>query len=220
MRSAETSLALADNAYASTLTRAPFSGVIAKVMVEQGEVLSPGGAVARLVQLDPALVSVTVSDRDVVSLEPGLDVLVTTAAGASGVDAKIARISPVADTNTRAFRVEIDIPNAQRTLLPGMIVTVSLSVQLEPNLLSIPQYVLVTKRDGNGVFVLQDGVARWRAVELGRVVRDRVIIRSGVKVSEDVIVTGHRELADGDRVIVARKGTCCTRGRVDFGDDR
>ena len=47
--------------------------------------------------------------------------------------------------------------------------------------------------------------------------RDQVVVESGLEPGERVIVTGHRELADGDEVMVVREGTCCTNGRVTFG---
>ena len=51
--------------------RAPFPGRVASVPIELGESVGPGSPVARLVQLDPAVVDLTVSDRDVVALEDG-----------------------------------------------------------------------------------------------------------------------------------------------------
>ncbi len=198
--------------------RAPFDGVIAQVMIDVGEVLPPGGPVARLVQLDPVTVSVTVSDRDVLSLKEGLPVRVQSDARSQILDGKVARISPAADLRTRAFTVEIEVPNGSDTLLPGMIARVQLNVSLEADALSLPQDVLVTSRDGNGVFVAEGGVARWRPVALGRVVRDQVVITSGIKPGDEVVVTGHRELADGDKVLVSRAGTCCAGGAVKFED--
>lgn len=82
--------------------------------------------------------------------------------------------------------------------------------------LLIPSDFLVTRIDGNGVFVHEEGVARWRAVEVGGILRDQVVISSGLRSSEELVVTGHRELADGDPLLVGRRGRCCIDGRVDF----
>ena len=196
--------------------RAPFDGVLAKVYVEDGEVLPPGGRVARLVKLDPVTVSVTVSDRDVVNLTPGMPAKITTGAAPAPKDAVVSRVSPAADLNTRAFEVELDVNNAERDLLPGMITTVRLSLELSEAALAIPQHVLVTRRDGNGAFVVQEGVARWRPVSLGRVIAGQVIVKEGLALGDEVVVTGHRELVDGDPLIVVRSGVCCQNGAVHF----
>lgn len=200
--------------------RAPFAGTVATVDVEQGEIAPPGAPVVRLVQLDPIHVSLSVPDRDVVALREGMTVAVTTGATPAPVEGTIVHISPAADLRTRAFEVKVEVSNEAGRLLPGMIAQVQVvggeEEGVEPRVV-LPQYVLVTRLDGNGVFVEEDGVARWRSVEVGSVMRDQVIVESGLEGGERVIVTGHRELADGDEVMVTREGACCTDGRVTFG---
>lgn len=200
--------------------RAPFAGTVASVGVEQGEVAPPGAPVVRLVQLDPAHVSLAVPDRDVVALREGMSVSVTTGATPTPVEGAIAHVSPAADLQTRAFEVIVEVPNAEGRLLPGMIAQVQVANtqdEAAPPRVVLPQYVLVTRLDGNGVFVEEEGVARWRPIEVGSVMRDQVIVESGLEAGERVIVTGHRELADGDEVMVTREGSCCSNGRVTFG---
>lgn len=215
-QAAEVAHQLAEINAKRAVVRAPFAGVVAQRRVEQGEVLPPGGPVMRLVSIDPLEISVSVADRDVVNLEEGMPVNVTTGARSGLFEGKIARISPAADPNTRTFEVIVRIPKTDTTLKPGMIATVRISVALKGEALAIPQYVLVTQMDGNGVFVDEDGVARWHPVELGNVVRGQVVVTSGIEPGDRVVVTGHRELADGDALLVAREGRCCVSGQVVF----
>ncbi len=213
---AEAALAMAELRARRANVRAPFSGVVADVDVEVGEVVPPAGEIARLVQVDPIHVSVTVSDKDIVSLEKGLDVEIDTSARAERFAGKISSVSPAADLRTRAFEALVEVPNKERLLLPGMIATVSVRKPLGDSVLAIPQHVLVTRREGNGVFIHDDGVARWRVLELGRVVQSQVIVTGGLAVGEEVVVVGHRELADGDPLIVSRRGKCCSEGVITF----
>ncbi len=196
--------------------RAPFSGVIATVSLERGEVAGPGSTVVRLVKLDPAQVTLAVPDRDVVTLRVGDDAQVTTHAQSGVVAGTVSHISPAANLKTRAFRVVVDVPNPGGTLLPGMIAQVQVARTLAQDALVIPQDWVVTRLADQGLFVDEDGVARWRAVTLGDVVRDQVVITGGVGPGDRVIVTGHRDLVDGDSLLVAREGVCCTQGRVTF----
>lgn len=216
---AEAAFRLADIALQRATVRAPFSGVVAERRVERGEVIGMGGSVARLVRLDPIRINLSVSDRDIVNLREGMEVRVTTDARTGVFDGKIERVSPAASLNTRTFEVLVEVKNEAELLRPGMIATVRAKVPVEGDGISIPQYVLVTRLDGNGVFVEKDGIAQWRDVELGGIVRGQVLVKSGINVGDRVVVTGHRELADGDKLLVGREGRCCKNGQVVFGDD-
>jgi len=199
--------------------RAPFDGALAAVELEKGEVSGAGTPAARLVVLDPIKVSISVADRDVGLLEVGADVRVSVDALAEPRDGKIARILPAADIDTRTFIVEVEVANEDKALLPGMIARVEVEQSLQQDSLLIPQGFLVTQRESNGVFVVEDGFARWRTLELGPLVRDQVVIDSGLEVGDNIVVVGQRALADGDAVILSRQGTCCVNGRPSFTVD-
>jgi membrane fusion protein (multidrug efflux system) len=196
--------------------RAPFSGVVATVNLEIGEVAGPGSTVARIVKLDPAQVTLAVADRDVVTLRVGDQAQVTTHARSGIVTGVISHIAPAANPKTRAFRVIVDVPNANRDLLPGMIAQVQVARVLAEDALIIPQDWVVTRLADQGVFIDVDGIATWRPITLGDIVRDQVVISEGVSAGDRLIVTGHRDLVHGDKLLSARQGTCCTQGRVDF----
>lgn len=196
--------------------RAPFSGVVATVSLEKGEVAGPGTLVARIVKLNPAQVSLAVPDRDVVSLRVGDVAQVTTHARAGVVTGRVSHISPAANLKTRAFRVVVDVPNPDGDLLPGMIAQVQVARTLSDQALVIPQDWVVTRLADQGLFVEEDGIAHWREITLGDVIRDQVVVVGGVSVGDKVIVTGHRDLVDGDQLLIARGGVCCTSGRVTF----
>jgi len=199
--------------------RAPFAGVIVGLEVERGEVLAPGAPIGRLIQLDPLRVDVSVTDRDVVALRTGGDAYVTTAAVADPIKGTIARIEQAADLRTRTFRIEVSVDNADRRLLPGMIAQVSFAGKGRGDAIFLPQDLLVTQLDGNGVFIADaESIARWRPVTLGSIVGTDVEISSGIKAGERIVVHGHRGLADRDPLIITRQGTCCTSGRIVFDD--
>ncbi len=215
--SARASIKVAQIQVARAMIRAPFEGVIATVDLEEGEVAGPGTPAARLVQLDPAKVTLSVADRDVGSLRAGAEVHVSTDALAEARLGTIERIHPAADLETRAFTVDVTVPNSDSALLPGMIARVRIERELENDSIIIPQGFLVTKRDANGVFVVEDGIARWRPLRLGSMVRDQVVVEEGLSVGDNIVVVGQRALADGDSVILSRQGRCCSDGRPTFG---
>ena len=114
---------------------------------------------------------------------------------------------------------EVTVPNPDRALLPGMIARVELSHSVDEAIV-IPQEWVVTRLDGYGVFVEEDGVARWRPVDLGTVIRHQVVVKQGLSPGDRIVISGHQNLLDGDLLSVSRSGECCTDGRVVFGGDQ
>lgn len=214
---AEADVSMARSNLARTVITAPFSGTIGMVGVEKGEVTQPGVPAVRLVQLDPVKVVLSVADRDVVALEKGLPARVETPASGQILAGTISHVGPVADLSTRSFLVEVEVPNEDRSLLPGMIARVSVDKQITEGALLLPQQWLVTKLDGYGVFVIEDDVARWRDIKLGAVVRSQVVVREGLAEGDRIVVVGQHGLVDGDAVLIGREGVCCEDGRPSFG---
>ena len=101
-----------------TTIRAPFAGVLASRPVEIGDVLSPGGEVATLVDLDPLVIRADVAERRVGDIEVG-------AVGHASIfngpelDGTVTFVSPVADASTRTFTVELEVPNPNMSLRDG-----------------------------------------------------------------------------------------------------
>lgn len=215
-RMAAAGVAQAKNRLSRSIIRAPFDGVIATVGIEQGEAVGPGTPVVRTVQLDPAVVNLSVSDRDVVSLVPGTPVQVKAASRSEIFEGTVSRVSPAADLRTRAFPAEVEVPNPERQLLPGMIARVKVQRPVLQDAVVIPQDWLVTRRDQRGVFVVSEGSAVWRDVVLGEVIHDRVVVTEGLEPGEVVVINGHRDLVDGDPLIISREGRCCSEGRPVF----
>jgi membrane fusion protein (multidrug efflux system) len=138
--------------------------------------------------------------------------------GAGGLfEGTVAHIQRAADKKTRSFLVEVRVENPDAKLLPGMIASVELASEATTSRIVISQDWLVTGVKEVGVFVDDGAVARWHPVELGPVVRNQVVVEKGLKIGDRLIITGHRELADKDQLLVARSGVCCDDdGRVVF----
>lgn len=208
--------------------RAPFSGVVARLDTEVGEVAPPGAPLLRLVQIQPALVTLTLSDRDRALARVGARASVQLEARSGIFEGTVKRLASVADPETRAFEAAVEVDNADGQLLPGMIARVVLDTGVatagsgpaagegEPETLVISQDWLVTRPGAVGVFLEETGRARWRPVELGGILRKQVVVESGLAPGDTIVITGHRDLQDGDELLVHRRGTCCEQGRAVF----
>ena len=195
--------------------RAPFAGVIVDLSIERGEVVAPGAPIARLIQLDPVHVTVSVADRDIASLQEGSAAKVTAAGSSQPITGTVRRLQPAADLQTRTFMIEVEVDNPASKLLPGMIAQVAFASKGSADAILLPQDLLVTRRDGNGVFLLgKDETAVWRPLTLGAIIGTEVEVKDGLTVGDKVVSQGQRSLSQGDHLLVTREGHCCTEGRI------
>ena len=216
-KAAAAAIKTADVLVARSIVAAPFEGVVVTVDAEVGEVAAPGAPLVRVVKLDPVKVTVSLSERDVGALTEGMKATISTPARAGVLlEGRVTHIQRAADLKTRTFIADIEVENEGQRLLPGMIATVKLDASVTDTDLIIRQDWLVTRGDQVGVFVDEQGSAAWRSVKLGPITRDQVVVRSGIEAGESLVITGHRQLAEGDRLLVARRGACCVNGRVSF----
>lgn len=191
-----------------TRVAAPFAGQVANVRVVPGQFVRAGDELATVVELDPVRIEVQVLEREVAFLASGRQARVTLAAfPGETFTGTIRTINPVVDSTTRTARVTVQLPNAARRILPGMYARVSLDARRFPDRVLVPRSA-VLERDVDRrtlVFVLEDGVARWRYVTTGLGNATHVEIvddpdTPGVQPGETVLVDGHHTLTDGARV--------------------
>jgi multidrug efflux pump subunit AcrA (membrane-fusion protein) len=153
-----------------THIKAPFDGVVTRRGASTGDFVAADGrhglfAVARL---DPVRVVVGVPEADAGLVEPGVDVSVAlpTAAGPPAVG-KVVRTSWALDPGSRTLRTEIDLPNPDGKVRPGMYVVARLSAEL-PAAWAVPTAAVGKVNDESVVYLAQGGKAVRVAVQLHR----------------------------------------------------
>jgi multidrug efflux system membrane fusion protein len=125
LEAAEAAVTIAEVELSYTTIRAPFDGVIDSRLVEIGDFIDRGEAVARLVELDPMLIVTQVNERDIGRLSVGAPGQARLMSGPT-VTGTIRHISAVADGATRTFRVELEVPNLNRSIADGMTAEIAL----------------------------------------------------------------------------------------------
>ena len=109
-------------------------------------------------------------------------------------------LSPAATGKNRTFPAEVAIDNKGGELRPGMIVRVRLVRQVYEDLIVIPRDAVLERDTGYVVFVYEGGRAELRNVKTGPSERGEIVVLEGLKPGEDLIITGHRNLIDGQPV--------------------
>lgn len=189
--------------------RAPFAGVITKRYANTGSMIQAGISsqtqampVVRLAQNSLLRLTLPVPVNAVADIHDGDPVSVNVTTLGRIFSGKITRFSDSLSTATRTMDTEVDVPNRDGTLVPGMYAEVHLHLAIHPNVLSIP----VDAVDGLGttvqhVYVVRDGELHLAKVTIGLQTPTQVEILSGVHNGDRVVVGRHSGLADGEKVI-------------------
>lgn len=112
----------------------------------------------------------------------------------------ITRTTTVLDPSTRTLLVEIDLPNPNHRLRPGMFVAATLMLEEHPQALALLPAALVSDKTGTSVFVVEGGTAKLVAVKTGLDDGAWVEVLEGLQENMEVVVVGKTGLTDGQAV--------------------
>ena len=149
--------------------RAPFDGSVSARLTNLGDYVRPGTVVFRLVQDDPLKFRGEVPERDVPALKPGQAVRITVDPYPGEAFAgTVTRVGAASDPTARSLAFEAAVPNARsppaaRVLRPWR----RSVVRHEERAVAVPRAAVTTFAGVTKVFVVEEGVARERAVTLG-----------------------------------------------------
>ena len=199
----------------NTVITSPVNGFVSKRNVDPGAFVSQNAPVADVVDITRVRLVANVVEKDLKELETGNATRVQVDAfPGETFTGRIARVSPVLDPATRTAPIEIEIPNTDYRLKPGMYARVGITTQTRKEALVLPSTAVVDLGGRRGIFQLQGDTAVFRTVQVGTEQGAVVEILSGLTEGDEVISTGAGALRDGDRVAVAGR----TGGRGRRGD--
>ena len=177
---------------------APWDGVVSRVLVTDGNYVSPRAPLVEI--FDPAslVISVAVPEADAAAVRQGIVAAVSLDAfRGKEYQGKISRIYPDLDRRTRTRTVELELAEVI-ALVPGMFARVAVPMETVTDAVTVPDSaVLTTPQGGRVAFVVNDGKAALRLVKTGLEAGGRLQIVEGIRPGEQVIVAGHETLKDG-----------------------
>jgi multidrug efflux system membrane fusion protein len=205
----QTALALAELNQRDAFLRPPAAGIVQTRSVETGGYVQPGTVIATLVRREPLLLRFRVAETEAASLATGQEVRFRLrAARREDYRATITLVATAADERDRmvAITARIDDP-ARGDLRPGAFAEIEVPVGAAAEAPVIPQTAIRPSDRGFLAYVVEEGVARERVLELGlRTADGRVEVRSGLAPGERLVVRGAEALRDGARVVVQAAG--------------
>ena len=185
-----------------TRIKAPISGILEELDIEEGSVVFTGAAdtIGKIVDLDPITVVGFVSETRVASLETGVRGMVTLATGET-VTGVVRYIARTADEQTRTYRIELDIPNPQHTIRAGMTTIVKLPLATVPSHFLSPSILSLDDSGTLGVKIIsEESTVRFLPVTIISAESDGYHV-SGLPERVTLITVGHEFITDGEAVI-------------------
>lgn len=182
---------------------APFSGYVVSRSVERGAFMDTGTSAISLADLTRVKIVFGVPDTGLAQLRPGAVVHARIdALGVDAIPATVESVSPIADSATRAFRVEAIASNPQRKLSAGMVASVVISTPAVREQLIVPLSALVRGAEEHdfAVLALEGSTVRKRSVRIGVAQGSSVAVLSGLTANERIVQDGVARLKDGEMV--------------------
>jgi RND family efflux transporter MFP subunit len=190
---------------------APYDGTIIERRIDIGNLVTAGSSATttplyRITQDDPMRIFVDVPQSISADLmKVGVPARITSDdATQSGFEGKIARTAAAINPDSRTLRVEVDIPNPHRALVPGLYVQVTFDLETK-GLIQVPAAALLFRSKGPQVAVIDgNDVVHFRPITIARDDGDVLEIASGLLPGDRVALNIGDAVTDGEKVAVAR----------------
>ena len=179
--------------------------VVGERLVHEGALLSPNEPIISILEINPLLAVIHITDKDYFRVEKGQTAVISSNALPNRlVSGRIERIAPLLQETSRSARIEIEIPNSEALLKPGMFVNVEIEYKAIDNAIVVPVSSLVNRDNKQGVFLadLENKVANFVPVRVGISNSEIMEIIDPSSLSGYVVTLGQHLLADGSPIIL------------------
>jgi membrane fusion protein (multidrug efflux system) len=201
LQAARARVALARKAFADTVVRAPFNGVVAQRLVTAGDYVTKGMKIAVVVRVNPLRVQLTVPEQAISAVAVGQPVgFEVDAYPGRQFQGTIKYVSPALQADQRALTIEALVPNGNGVLKPGLFATARIEQPTKTPGILVPATAVQTSAGTSRVYVVNGDHVDERIVTTGETVGDLVEITKGLKSGERVATKNFAQLADGIRV--------------------
>jgi RND family efflux transporter MFP subunit len=198
----------------NTLIKAPFSGVVTGKYFENGEMYSGSpttatgrSAIVTVQQVNPLKVVVNISEQFYPLIKKGMKAdIIADVYKNEAFTGKVYRISPTISSATRSFETEVELPNRNDLLKPGMFVRVAMNLG-EVETFVVPANTVLVQEGTNTryVYVGRNNVAERIEVAIGKRYDDRLeIISDNLKEGDEIVSDGQAKLINGDKIEISK----------------
>ena len=204
MISAQRGVAQIKAQLAKTVVRAPFSGTIDEVFVEQGQVVAPSAqGLMRIVNLSNMYVSTSVPETYIGKLKIGTEVDVILSSLGKTYKGKVRQIGNFVNPSNRSFGIEVSVPNPENLLRPNQVANLKITDYVSKNAVVVPTNVIQEDGEKNKFVYTAINVSGKTAtakkviVKLGQSSNNVTEILSGLSGNDILVTEGANTISDG-----------------------
>ncbi len=179
-----------------TKIKAPFSGRVCDIKISPNETITSGSELFTLVNIEKIQVKARGLESEIGKIKTGRQAeIIFSAYPEILFSGTIQSISPLVDPENNTCDIFIEVPNPEEKIKPGMHAEVNIISEIYEHRLLVSQEALLVRNGRKLVFVIKDGLSKWRYTEVGKVNERDVEILNGVQEGELVAVSGHLTLS-------------------------
>lgn len=199
-RSAAAQLQLQQVRLNRTVVRAPFTGVVGERFVSLGDYVTTSTRLTTLQTVNPQRAAFHVPERYAEKLAIGQQVVFRVASSQAEFTGVVDFVNPLVQLPGRTITVKARVPDPNRALKQGMFIEARLATDVRPDAVVVPEDAILPLQGMNLVWVVADGIATRRQVDLGVRTPGFVEVLSGIQSGEQVVVGGLERLSEGAQV--------------------
>lgn len=198
LRQAQSAEEIARKNLADSKLYAPFSGVISKKSIDNGQNVMPGQEVVKLVKIDNVKVCVPIPENEISGISIGGVVkIIVPALDNRTFTGTIVEKGIAANPITRTYDVKATVSNADGVLMPGILCSLYFDSTAESQSIIIPSNVIqLDDNNKNIVWINKDGKAEKRIVTTGSLSDKGVQIISGLNTGDELIIEGYQKVSE------------------------
>lgn len=187
--------------------KAPISGTIVRVGVENGSLSSPSVPLAYIDNLDNSSLKVRIIEKYIPQIKIGGRVeLIFEAFSNEVFEGNISKIDPTVDISTRTIGLSINFEDSQNKILPGMFAKCRIITEYEANALLIPSTSVFYENNNAYVYKIIDDTIYKTSIQKGIESYEYVQVTDGLSKDDLVVNTKSSLLGDGIKVVIKNQG--------------
>ncbi len=173
-----------------TVVRAPFSGKIGLRNISPGTYITPSILVAKLVNRNKLKITFSVPEKYASQVKLNSNLTFRVSGSSVKYTAKVYAIEPEVDVETRTLRIRAITDNKDEKLLPGTFADVELPLEVIKDAIIIPTEAIIPVQNGKKVFITNKGKAKEVLIETATRTDASILVLSGLKYGDTLIISG------------------------------
>lgn len=190
--------------YNNTMIKAPINGTIDAIQVNEGEFVSIGTPIVRVVDLAKVEIEAELSEQYMTNVKKGDSVKVKIPALGVALTAPVTFVSQVINPDNRSFKVKVNLDNKDGRIKPNVLANLMINDYRNDTAIVVPSNVIIKDLKGDFVFVAATENGELKAmkkyIEKGRSSGPDTEIKSGLKAGDKIITDGYNQVNNGETV--------------------